>query len=100
MGPWRNRWRTLIKVTRKTEIHTMRLAIKRWQDSIDEAYRIEQTLAQALGYYPWYKDDQENFPGATEEDGVCCGEMTAEDLAIKAAKEIKELREQLNLKET
>src|ERR1035437_2186533 len=28
-----------------------------------------QVLGQALGWYPWYKDDQKNFPGATEKDG-------------------------------
>lgn len=43
-----------------------------------------QTLGNALGY-PWFKDDQANFPGATEENGVCVGEHVAESLAMEAA---------------
>ncbi len=49
-----------------------------------------QTLAQALGY-PWFKDDQKNFPGATEAQGVCYGDHVAETLAMEAARRIKEL---------
>src|SRR5688572_4699140 len=56
---------------------------------------IQQTLAQALEGFPWYKDDQVNFPGATVENGVCVGEYTAADLAQVAAAEIKRLREKL-----
>lgn len=36
-----------------------------------------QTLGKALGY-PWFKDEQTAFPGATEEHGVCVGEHVAE----------------------
>ena len=50
-----------------------------------------QTLGQALNY-PWYKDDQKNFPGATEAEGVCVGEHVAESLAVEAAKKIDALR--------
>ena len=50
--------------------------------------RICQTLGQVLGF-PWYKDNQDFFPGATEEDGVCVGPYGAEDLAILAAERIK-----------
>jgi hypothetical protein len=32
-----------------------------------------QIAGKALGY-PWYKDDQKNFPGATEAEGVCIGD--------------------------
>ena len=49
-----------------------------------------QTLGKALGY-PWYKDDQKNFPGATERDGVCVGEHVAESIAMEAAQRIKTL---------
>jgi len=52
---------------------------------------IEQTLGKALGY-PWFKDDQKNFPGATEADGVCVGEHVAESLAAEAAAKITNLR--------
>lgn len=49
-----------------------------------------QTLGQALGYL-WFKDDQKNFPGATEEHGVCVGDQVAETLARQAAERIREL---------
>lgn len=48
---------------------------------------ISQTLGKALGY-PWFKDDQKNFPEATEENGVCVGDHVAETLAREAAKRI------------
>lgn len=51
---------------------------------------IEQTLGKALGY-PWYKDDQKNFPGSTEKDGVCVGEHVAESIASEAANRIEKL---------
>jgi hypothetical protein len=47
---------------------------------IHQLNELEQTMAQALGGFPWYKDDQANFPGATEADGVCVGELVIEDL--------------------
>lgn len=43
-----------------------------------------QALGKALGY-PWFKDDQRNFPHATEADGVCVGDHVAETLAAEAA---------------
>ena len=49
-----------------------------------------QRLGKALGY-PWFKDDQENFPGATEENGVCTGEHAAESIAAEAADWIGEV---------
>lgn len=55
-----------------------------WSKVNDE---ICQTLGKALGY-PWFKDDQENFPGATEANGVCVGDHVAESLADEAAKRI------------
>lgn len=51
---------------------------------------IDQVLGRAL-HYPRYVDDQENFPGATEEDGVCTGENTPASLAMQAAKRIDRL---------
>jgi hypothetical protein len=44
-----------------------------------------QRLGKALGY-PWFKDDQQNFPGATTENGVCTGEHVAETIAAEAAR--------------
>jgi hypothetical protein len=52
---------------------------------------VEQILGKALGY-PAYKDDQENFPGATEQDGVCVGEHVPQSLAEEAAKKIFSLK--------
>lgn len=53
---------------------------------------IQQILARALGWYPWYKDDQKNFPGATEVDGVCVGDHVGASLAEETAREIAALR--------
>ena len=50
-----------------------------------------QTLGRTLGY-PKFCDDQENFPGATEADGVCVGDHVAESIAEEAARKIGELR--------
>lgn len=50
-------------------------------------YDVSQTLGKALGY-PWFKDDQKNFPGATEKDGVCVGDHVAESIAMAAASRI------------
>lgn len=48
------------------------------------SHEIEQLLGKALGY-PRYCDDPENFPEATEADGVCVGEHTPQSLAIELA---------------
>jgi hypothetical protein len=48
-------------------------------------------LGKALSF-PWFKDDQKNFPGATEEDGVCVGDQVAETMAECAAKKIVDQR--------
>lgn len=53
--------------------------------------RILNVLGAALGY-PWFKDDQGNFPGATESDGVCTGEHVPETIAAEAAKCIEALK--------
>ena len=52
---------------------------------------ISQILGKALGY-PWYKDDQEHFPGVTEADGVFVGEHVAITLVEEAAKALAKLR--------
>lgn len=56
-----------------------------------------QILGKAL-HYPWYKDDQQNFPGTTEADGVCVGEHFAESIAMEAAQRIAELERLLKLR--
>lgn len=52
-----------------------------------------QALGKALGY-PWFKDDQKNFPGATEMDGVCIGDHVAESMADEAARKVGALVEE------
>lgn len=44
----------------------------------------EQIAGKALGY-PWFKDDQTNFPGATEADGVCIGEHVGDTIVEELA---------------
>ena len=46
--------------------------------------RCQQIAGKALGY-PAYKDDQKNFPGATEKDGVCIGEHVEETIVQELA---------------
>lgn len=74
--------------------------LREYKDKAQKAfYRIEQTLGKALGN-PWYKDDQKNFPGATEADGVCVGDSTAESLAEEAANKLSgfsQVMRQLNM---
>ena len=59
-----------------------------WGKITPSLHRTEQLLAKKLGY-PWYKDDQKNFPGATEADGVCIGEGDYESLAMQAARQLE-----------
>lgn len=62
---------------------------KMWQ----EFHEIEQILGKALDY-PWFKDDQENFPGSTKADGVITAGPTWA-VAMHAADRINELKERL-----
>lgn len=59
-----------------------------------ECREVEQTLGKALGY-PWYRDDQKNFPGSTEADGVCVGEHVPSSIASEAANKLAEARRML-----
>lgn len=58
-------------------------------------HEIKQVLGKALGNYPWYKDDQKNFPGATEEDGVCIGEHVTVTIVMEAAEKLTKLQERV-----
>jgi hypothetical protein len=55
---------------------------------------IEQTCGRVLDY-PWFKDDQKNFPGATEKDGVCVGEHVAETIAAELARKYTEAKQRI-----
>lgn len=67
------------------ELERLRTACSKLNDGVS------QTLGKVLDY-PWFKDDQKNFPGATEANGVCVGEHVAETIAMEAAREIERLR--------
>lgn len=54
---------------------------------IRDEHEIQQVLGRALGY-PRFADDQKNFPGATDSDGVAVGEHVAATLAQEAAKSL------------
>lgn len=68
----------------------------------DAAATINREVCQVLGKvlgFPWFKDDQKNFPGATEADGICEGDMVAEAMADLAAQTITDLKEKLRIAE-
>ena len=54
------------------------------------SHEIEQILGRSLGY-PRFCDDQKNFPGTTDADGVAVGEHVAATLAAEAADRINHL---------
>lgn len=60
---------------------------------LKEFREIEQMLGKALNY-PWFKDDQENFPGTTEADGVVVDGPTW-GVALHAVNTINELKEKV-----
>jgi hypothetical protein len=54
----------------------------------------EDEICQAAGKvlgYPWFKDDQKNFPGATEANGVSVGEHVAASIVEELVQRYKEL---------
>lgn len=63
-------------------------------NSLKELNEIEQLCGQYLGY-PWYKDDQVNFPGATEKDGVCVGDHTSATIVNELIESIKKIKKEL-----
>ena len=88
-------WMTKYNLREKADI-AAELAYRDWK--IDrmykELYEVEQILGKVLKY-PWYKDDQKNFPGATEKDGVCIGEHTAGTIAQEAASKVTAIQDKL-----
>jgi hypothetical protein len=69
--------------------------IKRLEHGIaKQNLEIEQTCGRVLDY-PWFKDDQKNFPGATEKDGVCVGEHVAETIAAELARKYTEAKQRI-----
>ena len=80
-------------VEKNEKIKTLKESLKDALHTLDgaflELHEAEQVLGQALGYYPWFKDDQKNFPGTTEKDGVCVGKHTVVTLAMETADRLK-----------
>ena len=72
----------------EAEVSRLRKACSKTNDEIC------QILGKAL-WFPWCMDDQENFPGATVEDGVCVGEHVAESMADLASKKIRDSEEEI-----
>ena len=71
-------------------VDSLRRELKQTKNVATKSFHeVEQTLGKALGY-PWFKDDQKNFPGATKRDGVCVGEHVPETIAQEAAKRLKD----------
>lgn len=74
-----------------TEIDALRARVKELERKVILGFavhdEVEQTLGKALGY-PWFKNDQANFPGADESSGVCIGEHCTETIADEAAAKI------------
>lgn len=68
----------------------------------DLVAKLDNEICQILGKvlkYPWYKDDPKNFPDATESDGICVGEHTAETIAMEAAAKIERLQKRVEAAE-
>jgi hypothetical protein len=72
----------------EAELTNAQRAVKGYQAECQE---VEQALGQALGY-PWYRDDEKNFPNATDADGVCIGEHVPSSIALEAGRTITELK--------
>lgn len=64
----------------ETELARLRHACRAQEDEIC------QLAGKALGYYPWFKDHPEHFPGADESCGVCVGDHVAETIVEELAK--------------
>jgi hypothetical protein len=85
-------WKNKCILTLRSEVDTLQTDAAKSNDEIC------QTLGKVLGF-PWYKDDLDMFPDATENDGVCIGDHVAETLAANAADRIQFLERQLQEKE-
>lgn len=66
-------------------LESLQYTVDRMQE---ELWKVEQILGKALDF-PRYCDDQENFPGTTDADGVCVGDLTPGVLAQMAAERLR-----------
>lgn len=82
-------WRYLAPVTPPSTVAALEAKCAQLEMALSATNEeVCQTLGQALGY-PWFKDDQTNFPHSTPEDGVCVGDHVAESIAAEAARKLK-----------
>ena len=101
MFGWWNELTGLAKVRRELRLALIDyLAARESRDFFMNActktnHEIEQILGQALGY-PRYADDPENFPDATDADGVCVGEHTALSLADEIVARLADVQSDLD----
>lgn len=66
--------------------------LEAWKQGATREFRdIEQVAGKALGYV-WFKDDQKNFPGATDADGVCIGEHVPGTIVAELASQFTTLQ--------
>lgn len=72
-------------------IESQQHQIKGYQSHLREC---EQVAGKILGY-PWFMDDQANFPGSTEKDGVCVGEHVGETIVQELADAYIALKERV-----
>jgi hypothetical protein len=70
------------------EIQRLRNAYSKENDEISQ-------IAGKVLDYPWFKDDQQNFPGATEKDGVCVGDHVAASIVMELANRFVEYEHRL-----
>lgn len=77
-----------------SEIAALRGERDRLRNAVSKSNdEICQSLGKALGH-PWFKDDQANFPGSTETDGVCVGDHVAESIADEASRRLTQAERQ------
>lgn len=85
-------FRYLAPVATPAEVEALRARVERLEAACSKTNdEVCQKLGKVLNY-PWLMDDQANFPGATEVDGVCVGDHVAESIAAEAAAQIDKLR--------
>jgi hypothetical protein len=77
----------ILALPQKCDHLTQRLTLAEASEEV-----IGQLAGKALGY-PWFKDDQQNFPGATEAEGVCIGEHVAETIVQELVQKYQELQQ-------
>jgi len=74
------------------EIEELQSLIAGYQHHLREC---EQIAGRALEY-PWFADDQNNFPGSTYDDGVCIGDHIGDSIVQELADAYTKLKKETN----